>query len=38
MNESVGRLPDADFHASELSLVDFIKARAITKPHLTDSV
>jgi 3'-5' exonuclease len=33
-----GRLSDADFHASELSLVDFIKARATTKPHLTDSV
>jgi predicted PolB exonuclease-like 3'-5' exonuclease len=30
-----GRLSDADFHASELSLVDFIKARANTKPHLT---
>jgi hypothetical protein len=32
-----GRLSDADFHASELSLVDFIKARANTKPHRTDS-
>jgi Predicted 3'-5' exonuclease related to the exonuclease domain of PolB len=29
-----GRLSDADFHASELSLVDFIKARANTKPHI----
>ena len=26
-----GRLSDADFHASELSLVDFVKARA-TEP------
>jgi hypothetical protein len=31
-----GRLSDADFHASELNLVDFIKARANTKPHLTN--
>jgi predicted PolB exonuclease-like 3'-5' exonuclease len=30
-----GRLSDADFHASELSLVDFVKARVATKPHLT---
>jgi 3'-5' exonuclease len=33
-----GRLSDPDFHASELSLVDFIKARANTKPRLSDSV
>jgi 3'-5' exonuclease len=31
-----GRLSDADFQASELNLVDFIKARATTKPHLTN--
>jgi hypothetical protein len=33
-----GRLSDADSHASELNLVDFIKARANTKPRLSDSV
>jgi 3'-5' exonuclease len=31
-----GRLSDAEFQASEASLVDFIKARGNTKPHLTD--
>jgi len=31
-----GRLSDAAFQASEASLVDFIKARGNTKPHLTD--
>ena len=31
-----GRLTDADFQASEINLVDFIKARGNTKPHLTD--
>jgi len=31
-----GRLSDAEFHASEDTLVDFIKARGNTKPHLTD--
>jgi predicted PolB exonuclease-like 3'-5' exonuclease len=29
-----GRLSDAAFHASELNLLDFIKARGNTKPHL----
>ena len=31
-----GRLTDAEFQASEINLVDFIKARGNTKPHLTD--
>jgi 3'-5' exonuclease len=31
-----GRLPDDEFQASEACLVDFIKARANTKPHLAD--
>jgi hypothetical protein len=30
-----GRLTDAEFQASELSLFDFIKARGNTKPHLS---
>jgi hypothetical protein len=29
-----GRLSDAGFQASEMGLVDFIKARGITKPYL----
>ena len=29
------RLTDAAFHASEANLVDFVKARGNTKPHLT---
>ena len=31
-----GRLTDAEFQASEINLVDFIKARGNTKPHLAD--
>jgi hypothetical protein len=31
-----GRLSDAKFQASEAYLVDFVKARGNTKPHLTD--
>jgi 3'-5' exonuclease len=31
-----GRLSDADFHASEANLSEFVKARGNTKPHLTD--
>ena len=31
-----GRLSDAEFQASEACLLDFIKARGNTKPHLTD--
>jgi 3'-5' exonuclease len=31
-----GRLSIGDFQASEANLVDFIKARGSTKPHLTD--
>jgi len=31
-----GRLSDAEFRASEVCLVDFIKARGNTKPHLAD--
>ena len=31
-----GRLSDASFHASELNLIEFIKARGNTKPHLAD--
>ena len=31
-----GRLSDAEFQASEAYLVDFVKARGNTKPHLTD--
>jgi 3'-5' exonuclease len=31
-----GRLSSAEFQASEASLVDFIKARGNTKPHLAD--
>src|SRR6202011_4965774 len=31
-----GRLSDAQFQASEAGLVDFVKAREDTKPHLTD--
>jgi 3'-5' exonuclease len=31
-----GRLPDAEFQASETCLADFIKARTNTKPHLSD--
>ena len=30
------RLSEADFQASEANLVDFIKARGNTKPHLAD--
>jgi len=30
-----GRLSDAEFQASETNLVDFVKARGNTKPHLT---
>jgi predicted PolB exonuclease-like 3'-5' exonuclease len=33
-----GRLTDAEFQASETNLVEFIKARGNTKPHLTDLV
>jgi predicted PolB exonuclease-like 3'-5' exonuclease len=31
-----GRLSDADFQASEANLVEFVKARGNTKPHLTN--
>jgi predicted PolB exonuclease-like 3'-5' exonuclease len=31
-----GRLSDAEFQASEANLIDFIKVRGNTKPHLTD--
>jgi 3'-5' exonuclease len=31
-----GRLPVASFHASELNLIEFIKARGNTKPHLAE--
>jgi predicted PolB exonuclease-like 3'-5' exonuclease len=31
-----GRLSEADFQASEANLVEFIKARGNTKPHLND--
>jgi hypothetical protein len=31
-----GRLSVAEFEASEAGLVDFIKARGNTKPHLAD--
>jgi 3'-5' exonuclease len=31
-----GRLSTSDFQASEAGLVDFIKARGSTKPHLAD--
>jgi predicted PolB exonuclease-like 3'-5' exonuclease len=31
-----GRLSAEDFQASEVSLVDFIRARSNTKPHLAD--
>ena len=30
-----GRLSDAEFEASEANLVEFVKARSNTKPHLT---
>jgi hypothetical protein len=33
-----GKLTDAAFQASETNLVEFIKARGNTKPHLTDLV
>ena len=31
-----GRLSDAEFQASEANLVEFVKARGNTKPHLTE--
>ena len=31
-----GRLSDAAFQASEANLINFIKARGNTKPHLAD--
>jgi predicted PolB exonuclease-like 3'-5' exonuclease len=31
-----GRLSDPAFHASEADLIEFIKARGTTKPHLSD--
>ena len=31
-----GRLSDAEFQASEAGLVDFIRVRGNTKPHLAD--
>jgi predicted PolB exonuclease-like 3'-5' exonuclease len=31
-----GRLSDTEFRASEARLVDFIKARGNTRPHLAD--
>jgi 3'-5' exonuclease len=33
-----GRLSDAEFQASEAGLVDFIRARGNTKPHLTGRI
>jgi len=30
-----GRLSDAEFEASEANLVEFVKARGNTKPHLS---
>ena len=30
-----GRLSDAEFQTSEANLVDFVRARGNTKPHLT---
>jgi 3'-5' exonuclease len=30
-----GRLSDGEFQASEASLIDFVKVRGNTKPHLT---
>jgi predicted PolB exonuclease-like 3'-5' exonuclease len=33
-----GRLSDAEFQASEANLIDFVKARGSTKPHLTELV
>jgi hypothetical protein len=33
-----GRLSDAEFQASEANLVEFVKARGNTKPHLTELV
>jgi predicted PolB exonuclease-like 3'-5' exonuclease len=32
-----GRLTEAEYHASEGGLIDFIRARGDTKPHLADS-
>jgi predicted PolB exonuclease-like 3'-5' exonuclease len=31
-----GRLSDAEFQGSETNLVEFVKARENTKPHLND--
>jgi hypothetical protein len=31
-----GRLSQIDFQMSEAGLIDYIKARSNTKPHLTD--
>jgi 3'-5' exonuclease len=31
-----GRLSDAEFQASEANLIEFVKARGNTKPHLID--
>jgi predicted PolB exonuclease-like 3'-5' exonuclease len=31
-----GRLSDAEFQASEACLIDFVKARGNTKPHLAE--
>jgi 3'-5' exonuclease len=31
-----GRLSDADFQASEANLIEFVKARGNTKPHLAN--
>jgi len=31
-----GRLSDAEFQASEANLVEFVKARGNTKPHLAE--
>jgi predicted PolB exonuclease-like 3'-5' exonuclease len=33
-----GSLSDAQFQASEASLIEFVKARSNTKPHLTDLI
>jgi hypothetical protein len=33
-----GRLSNADFQASEANLVEFVKARGNTKPHLIDLI
>jgi predicted PolB exonuclease-like 3'-5' exonuclease len=33
-----GRLPEVDFQASEAHLIEFVKTRSNTKPHLTSQM